>query len=95
MRPDGSQGAVRLITNGARPDVVAAYPGAGGRTGFTGTIALFGPGRHTVCVFGINVGPGANVLIGCRTVDVPGPIGSLDSADVERAGKAPRLRLGQ
>ncbi len=91
QRPDGSQAGVRLITGGARPDVAAAFPGAGGRTGFNGSIGLYGPGRHSVCVYGINIGPGTNVLIGCRTVDVPGPIGSLDSVTSNEQGK---LRVG-
>jgi hypothetical protein len=78
-RPDGTQAGTRLITNGARADVAAAYPGVGGRSGFSGSIQLVGPGRHSVCVFAINVGAGSNKLIQCRDVDVSGPIGSLDS----------------
>ena len=77
-RPDGSQVGVRFSTGGSRGDVAAAFPGVGGNTGFNGAIALAGPGRHTVCAYAINTGPGENRLISCRDVDVPGPIGSLD-----------------
>ena len=89
-RPDGSKAGVRLTTDWARPDVAAAYPGVGSRTGYGGSIALLGPGRHSVCLYAINTGPGVNVLIGCRMVEVPGPIGHLDSVTSRELGK---LRL--
>ena len=38
-----------------------------------------GAGLHTICAYGINVGRGTgNPQLGCQTVQVPGPIGSLD-----------------
>ncbi len=77
-RPDGSQQGVRLSTGGSRPDVASAYPGTGGNTGFSGQLAMTGAGRHSVCLYAINVGPGSNTLMGCRNVDLPGPAGSLD-----------------
>lgn len=79
QRPDGSSVGARLSTGVARPDVARGFPGTGQNAGFTGTIALVGAGRHTVCAYAINVGGGGNRLIGCRPVDVPGPLGSLDS----------------
>lgn len=54
-----------------RPDVAAAYPGVGPAHGYTGSFVL-GPGRHTVCAWGINRGAGTvNSSLGCRQVIVP------------------------
>jgi spore germination protein YaaH len=56
--------------DGSRPDVGAVYPGFGPAHGFSASLpAAAGPQR--VCVYGINTGPGANTLIGCRDVVVP------------------------
>ena len=79
-RPDGSQIGVRLITGGSRPDVARLYPGTGQNAGFSGSVQLAGGGRHSVCIYAVNVGAGASRLIQCRAVDMPAPKGSLDSA---------------
>ena len=50
----------------SRPDVGAAF-GHGDRHGFTAT-ADFGPGDHTVCVYGINTPAGDNAVIGCQHI---------------------------
>lgn len=48
-----------------RPDVGAAYPGAGSSRGYS--FAVTGAGQ--ICVYAINVGPGTtNPLLGCRTI---------------------------
>jgi hypothetical protein len=81
---------VNLIVDGAltsvtasddRPDVGAAFPGKGSAHGFSATLSAAG-GSRQVCAVGVNVGPGTNKFLGCRTVTVPGgnPIGSLDTA---------------
>lgn len=69
--------------NGDRPDVGAAYPEFGSRHGFRMSMAA-GPGSHTVCLYGINTGPGASALLGCRVVVVPSadPFGSIESVTV-------------
>ncbi|HEY5116947.1 MAG TPA: hypothetical protein VIJ00_15605 [Nakamurella sp.] len=79
LRPDGTQVGTRYSTGVSRPDVAAAYPGVGGSTGFTGSVHLTGAGRHTVCFFAINVGPGTNRLFSCGAVDVSGPLGAMDA----------------
>lgn len=68
-----------LVADGSRPDVAAAFPGYGAAHGFWTSLAA-SPGAHQVCAYGINVGGGGNVLLGCRTVTVPTgpPFGSLD-----------------
>lgn len=72
--------AMALLADGSRPDVAAAFGGYGPSHGYSATFGAT-PGPHTVCAYGINVGAGANSLLGCRTVTVAGgsPIGSLDA----------------
>lgn len=79
----------------SRPDVAAAYPGAGSRTGFSEFIAM-SAGTHRVCVYAINNGAGGNPLISCTSVTVAAstpsdqgrvPKGFLESA-VAGAGGA-------
>jgi peptidoglycan/xylan/chitin deacetylase (PgdA/CDA1 family) len=67
-----------------RPDVADAYPAFGADHGFEATIPWTAPGPVAVCVWAINVGPDApNPEIGCRSVDVGAPFGSIDAvADV-------------
>jgi hypothetical protein len=63
-------GGTALVANGSRPDVGAAFPGAGNNHGFSwsGSVA---PGRHQVCVYAIDVDRSwANTALGCRTIDV-------------------------
>jgi hypothetical protein len=79
-RPDGTEVGYRQITGGSRSDVAAAFAGAGGNTGFNGSIPLSGAGRHSVCAIAINVGAGSNKLLGCRDIVLPGPAGYVDSA---------------
>ena len=69
-----------FLANNPRPDVDAAYGGVGALHGFDLTIPNRGAGAQDVCVYGINQGLGANVLIGCRTViaKTGPPVASLD-----------------
>ena len=70
-----------LIADLPRADVSAAY-GRGELHGFSYT-AQAEPGRHDVCVYGINTVNGANTALLCRTVEVDGatapPIGAVDA----------------
>ena len=84
-------GALALVTRAdeTRNDVAALYNGYGSARGYDVTLAL-GPGRHEVCVYAINQGPGPNVLIGCGVVTVTSvPIGALDA--VQRQGNNVRV----
>jgi len=69
----------RARADKARPDVGGFFRTSGAH-GFDLVIPT-GGGRRTVCVYGINAGPGSyNPLLGCRAVDVPGdPFGNLES----------------
>ena len=51
-----------------RTDVGKAYAAAGANHGYDTTVSVT-PGRHEVCLYAINTGPGGNPLLGCKTVD--------------------------
>ncbi len=82
-------GRVHIYVDGAatpvqadkpRPSVGSRYPLYGPNHGFDRVVPA-SPGRHQVCVYGIDLsGPGDNTTIGCRTVVVGGaPFGALDA----------------
>ena len=50
-----------------RPDVAAAFPGAGENHGFNASVSI-GVGQRRVCVYAINVGGGSHTLLACRDV---------------------------
>ena len=59
-----------IPANTNRADVGAAYAGYGSAHGYDTTLNL-AAGKHTVCSYGINVGPaGVNTKLGCRAVTV-------------------------
>ena len=68
--------ATTVLASNSRPDVAAAYPGYGPYHGYSLTINAT-PGSHSVCVEGINVGPGGNTKAPCRQVTVPAPPGTF------------------
>lgn len=64
------RGAGRAVAGEQRADVGAAFTEAGPMHGFRLPVTLTS-GRHEVCVYAINVGPGVtNPRLGCRTVTV-------------------------
>lgn len=69
------------VANNPLPSVAAAYPAYGPNHGFSVTVPAQ-EGTRKICVYGINVGAGANTLIGCKDVVVPSasPFGSLEQA---------------
>lgn len=77
--------ATALVASRPRSDVRAQYPAYGDAHGF-GAKVTAAAGPQTVCAYGINVGNGGNVLIGCASVTVPPakdlgrvPIGHVES----------------
>ncbi len=65
-----------------RPDVARSYPGYGPDHGYSAIVAA-APGTHTLCVYGINTGAGANSSLGCRTIQISdSPVGHLDSVAI-------------
>lgn len=83
-----SQGHV-AVANKVRDDVGSSFPLYGANHGFSATVEA-PSGYQTVCVYGINVRTGGNVLLEpCRSIFVhaavdPGtaPVGVLDSIEV-------------
>ena len=71
-----------------RPDVAAAYPGLGSKHGYDVSVPVNAIGSNNVCIYAINQGPGANVLLGCRSVNAltGPPIGGVDSASAVTGG---------
>jgi hypothetical protein len=65
---------------GSRPDVGALYPAWGPNHGYSTTVSNLSVGTHTVCTYGINVGPGGNMTLGCLNVTIKAgsPLGVLE-----------------
>jgi hypothetical protein len=61
-----------ILAGDPRPDIGAAYPGAGPLHGFNAAASV-ASGRHQICTYAINIGQGnaGNPQLGCRTVTVP------------------------
>jgi hypothetical protein len=70
-----------FTADGTRLDVANAYPQFGPAHGFEFTFQVL-PGTFEACIYGINVGPGSNQLIGCRVLSTPSgpPMGNIESA---------------
>lgn len=71
--------SVRVTVDSQLVTTAVANQAVHGGHGYVLQIAI-GAGTHTVCTTGVNVGPGADRLIGCKSVTINlNPIGSLDS----------------
>jgi hypothetical protein len=58
----------RFTANSSRPDVGAAFAGYGANHGYDAVVPAK-PGKHTICVYSINVGPvSTNPQLGCKAV---------------------------
>lgn len=69
-----------LTAAGVRPDIGASHAGYGDDHGFTGSLTP-SPGRHTVCVYGVNAEgtPGARSAFGCLGVVVSTTVGAFEA----------------
>jgi len=76
---EGGASAYELgpIATQERSDLLALFPRAGAAHGFDSSFPVVGSGRQRLCVYALNIGPGADKLLGCRTVGVPVPISVL------------------
>ncbi|UIN29880.1 hypothetical protein [Microbacterium binotii] len=77
-----------IVADKSRPDVGAAYPGAGAAHGFDARIPATGTSPVQVCVYAINVGAGDHTTLGCRTLDAMSgsPVGQIDSFSIVPGG---------
>jgi hypothetical protein len=71
----GAPGAVEYelgaIASRSRADVAAKNPLAGPKHGFDVSFPTLKSGAQPVCVYALNSGPGADLLLGCKTVSIP------------------------
>ena len=74
----------------SRPDVAAAYPGAGDKHGLNTTITTSKRGTQKVCMYALNAGPGQNVSLGCLNVTIANPPVSCPQGQV---GTPPDCRV--
>ncbi len=73
-----------------RTDLFALFPRAGSAHGFDVSFPVVGSGRQRLCVYALDVGPGSDKLLGCRTVGVPVPITLLWT---KTGGNSVRVRV--
>jgi hypothetical protein len=78
------------IATQERTDLLGLFPRAGAAHGFDASFAVVGSGSQRLCVYAIDIGPGADKLLGCRTVGVPVPISVLRTKAV---GNTVRITL--
>ena len=90
----GEGGATRYelgpVAGLERTDLLSLYPTAGAAHGFDQSFPVVGSGRQRLCVYALDIGPGADRLLGCRKVGVPVPISLLLT---KAAGNTIRVRL--
>lgn len=55
----------------SRKDVAAKYPEAGARHGFNVTFPTVKSGKQTICVYAVDVEPGSDSLLGCKSATIP------------------------
>ena len=71
----GAPGAVEYelgaVASLSRADVAAKNPLAGPKHGFDVNFPTVKSGAQPVCVYALNTGPGADQLLGCKTVGIP------------------------
>jgi hypothetical protein len=78
------------IATQERSDLLSLFPRAGAAHGFDSSFPVVGSGRQRLCVYALNIGPGADKLLGCRTVGVPVPISVLRT---KSAGNTVRISV--
>src|SRR5881394_1474215 len=89
---EGGASAYELgpIATQERSDLLALFPRAGAAHGFDASFPVVGSGKQRLCIYALDVGPGADKLLGCRTVGVPVPIAVLST---KSAGNKVRISV--
>lgn len=62
------------IAGQERADLLAGFPMIGVSPGFDASFPVVGSGRQRICAYALNIGRGADTLLGCRGVGVSVPI---------------------
>jgi SpoIID/LytB domain protein len=86
-----NQFAGEVTAAGSRPDVGNAFPGYGSNHGYEADVNV-PAGRHTVCAYGINVGPGTNRLLGCTVPAGAAPIGNNEGVIAAPSGAGTHVK---
>jgi hypothetical protein len=90
----GAAGAVEYelgpIAGLARKDVAAKYPEAGRSHGFDARVPTVKSGRQPVCVYAVDVEPGEDTLLGCKTIAIPVAV-TISNPHVTKRGVRVRL----
>ncbi len=76
------------------PTCSRLFPRAGAAHGFDSSFPVVGSGRQRLCVYALNIGPGADKLLGCRAVGVPVPISrAADEVSRQQGADQRALRM--
>jgi len=70
----GAEGALEYELGAAglpRPEVGAKHPVAGEAHGFEASFPTTRSGQEQVCLYAVDLGPGSDRLLGCRTIGIP------------------------
>lgn len=81
--PNGDVTSSTVTADTVRTDVTQLSSTTGTAHGFAATLPIAGRGPHKICATLLNAGAGStDPALGCLGVEVTGPLGSLDTADV-------------
>ncbi|MCY7287258.1 MAG: hypothetical protein LH624_03155 [Cryobacterium sp.] len=92
-RPDGSTKGYVANPNQSRPDVGAAYPGAGAHHGYSFDVPVTAPGAYRTCLYSIRASGSA--LFGCQNfvAERAAPDGQVDDAAISVSSNAATLSV--
>lgn len=89
----GDPGAISYELGAAgntRRDVAAEFPEAGPRHGFDTSLPTVKSGRQRICVYALDIAPGADRLLGCKATTIPV---ALRLSHVKTIGKRVQVRI--
>lgn len=90
----GTAGALEYelgpVADKARADVAAEYPETGSGHGFDISIPTVKSGLQPICVYAIDIAPGADRLLGCKAIGIPVAI-TLSHLRATRSGVRVRI----
>jgi hypothetical protein len=79
------------VAAGSRPDIALTHSSSGGVGGFDTSFLTMKTGRERLCAYAVNIGPGSDKPLGCRTVGVPPPL-SLVATEARRGAVGVTVR---
>ena len=79
------------VAAGPRSDIALTHRASGGVGGFDTSFLTAKTGRERLCAYAVDIGPGSDKPLGCRTVGVPPPL-SLVNAEARRGSVGVTVR---